>query len=96
MKRPIPQGPTLLPECDGEVHQVPGLVTDCNDPGLGVDDGAGLELLLVHAVDDVPLRAVGPTGTDDVHLVIFPGQSVFINFNNVLIVLTVAATKYWV
>ena len=84
----------LVPECDGEVHEVPGLVADCDDPGLGVDDGAGLELLLVHAVDDVPLGAVGPTGTDDVHLVIFPGQRVFIHFNNVLIILTVTSTKY--
>ena len=86
----------LLPECDGEVHEVPGLITDCNYSGLGVDDGAGVELLLVHAVDDVPLRAVGPTGADDVDLVIFPGQSVFIHFHNVLIVCTKSSTKYWV
>ena len=84
----------VQPECDGEVHKVSGLITHCYDPGLGVDDGAGVELLPVHAVDDVPLRGVGPTGTDDVHLVIFPGQSVLINFHNVLIALTVTSTKY--
>ena len=94
MKIKRPQAIFSVPECDGEVHEVPGLITDRDDPGLWVDDGAGVELLLVHAVDDVPLRAVGPTGADDVDLVIFPGQCVFINFHNVLVVLTVSSTKY--
>ena len=55
-------------EGDGEVHQVPGLVTHSNDPGVGLDDGAGVELLLLDAVDDVSLSGVDPSGTDDVHL----------------------------
>ena len=82
------------PECDGEVHEVPGLITDCNYSGLGVNDGAGVELLLVDAVDDVPLGAVGPTGADDVYLVILPGQEVFIHFNDVLILSPESSTKY--
>ena len=44
------------------------MITDCDDSGLGVDDAAVVVLDLVHAVDDVPLRAVEPARTDDVHL----------------------------
>ena len=94
MKIKRPQAIFSVPECDGEVHEVPGLITDRDDPGLWVDDGAGVELLLVHAVDDVPLRAVGPAGADDVDLVILPGQEVFIHFNDVLILSPESSTKY--
>ena len=44
------------------------MITDCDDSGLGVDDAAVVVLDLVHAVDDVPLRAVEAAGADDVHL----------------------------
>ena len=44
------------------------MITDSNDPGLGVDNGTGVELLLLHTVDDVSLRAIDSTGTDNIHL----------------------------
>ena len=44
------------------------MITDCDDSWLGVDDAAVVVLDLVHAVDDVPLRAVEAARTDDVHL----------------------------
>ena len=44
------------------------MITDCDDSGLGVYDAAVVVLDLVHAVDDVPLRAVEAAGADDVHL----------------------------
>ena len=44
------------------------MITDCDDSWLGVDDAAVVVLDLVHTVDDVPLRAVEPARTDDVHL----------------------------
>lgn len=84
------------PECDGEVHEVSGLITDCNDPWLGVDDSAGVELLLLYTVYDVSLSAVTPTWADDVHLVIFPRVGVFIDLNDVVVVSPVTSTKDWV
>lgn len=83
-------------EGDGEVHQVPGLITYSNDPGVGLDDCACVELLLLDAVDDVPLRGVDPTGTDDVHLIILVRVRVLVNLDDILIVSTVTSTEYWV
>ena len=69
-----PGGRGEAPEGDGEVHEGGAglLVADGHDPGPGAGHAAPLELLPVHAVDDVLLRAV--PGTDQVQLVVLPRQ----------------------
>ena len=67
-----PRGGAEVPEGDGEVLELLGFVADGHNLGPGVCHTAGAKLLLRHAVDDVLLQGV--LGTDDVQLVVLPGQ----------------------
>ena len=69
-------------EGDGEVHEGPGPVADRHYPRPGTAHTTRLELLPVHAVDDV-LLLLPPLlphhGADEVHLVVLPRQIVLID-----------------
>ena len=59
---------TDLPEGNGKVHKVSWFITDCHDSWLGIDDPTIVIFYLVHTVDDVSLRTVLSTRTNEVDL----------------------------
>ena len=77
-----PRGRGEAPERDGEVHEGLRLVADSDYPGSRVHHAAGVELLLLHAVDDVLLRRLGARlvdRADQVDLVVLGRQVTFVH-----------------
>ena len=72
-------------EGDGEVHEGPGPVADRHYPRPGTAHSTRLELLPVHAVDDV-LLLLPPLlphhGADEVHLVVLPRQITLVDHDS--------------
>ena len=77
-----PRGGAEVPEGDGEVLELLGFVADGHNLGSLITDPAGLELVLTDAVDDVLLCRV--LGTDEVQLVVLPGQVAHVHINHIV------------
>lgn len=77
-------------ECDGEVHEVMGLVADGNYPRVGLGDAAGIVLGFVDAVDNVLLVtfrvpfSLFVHGAHYVDLVILPGVVACVDVDDVV------------
>ena len=73
---------TEVPEGDGEVLELLRLVADGHNLGSGTCHTTGLELVLADAVDDVLLQRV--LGTDDIELVVLPGEVAVVDVHDVV------------
>ena len=74
---------------DGEVHEFVRLVTHGDDPWIGVGNAASVVLFFWDVVDDVLFSVVlvcsrSIDGADDVYLVVFEGDVVFVDVNNMI------------
>merc|ERR1719394_2158474 len=75
-------------EGEGEVHEGARSVADGHYPRPGTGNPAVLELLLLHAVDDVLLLllALLRHWADDVHLVVLPSLVALVHCDNRILV----------